>query len=228
MGFWVEISTRGRFATPADFRLHDCSPYRGLHVRRECLPFVHGSNAIFCRPMPKLQTLRFALSRRGSLISTLARGVYSPRTCVDHHCRYVVPEWVQPQALCRQLSDKLDQTLSTHAPPAMLPPTLQVGEDTNTTQGTWLYLPTRPQGASSAQPAGAVEAQDSTSPGKRDQRYTVHDRIAHRDGHGITMCNLRIKPFGGLARRQKMALERETTPNLSSISAGLGSEETAA
>jgi hypothetical protein len=29
------VSSRGRFATPADFPLHDCSPYRELHVRRE-------------------------------------------------------------------------------------------------------------------------------------------------------------------------------------------------
>jgi hypothetical protein len=34
------MSSRGRFAPPADFPLHDCSPYRGLHVRRERLGFV--------------------------------------------------------------------------------------------------------------------------------------------------------------------------------------------
>jgi ATP-dependent helicase YprA (DUF1998 family) len=31
--------SQGRFATPADFPLHDCSPYRGLHVRRESVGF---------------------------------------------------------------------------------------------------------------------------------------------------------------------------------------------
>jgi hypothetical protein len=30
-----KMSSRGRFATPADFPLRDCSPYLGQHVRRE-------------------------------------------------------------------------------------------------------------------------------------------------------------------------------------------------
>jgi hypothetical protein len=51
--------SRGRFATPADFPLHDCSPYRGLYVRRERLGFVYRSRTIFCRRVPNL-TLRFA------------------------------------------------------------------------------------------------------------------------------------------------------------------------
>ena len=46
--------SRGRFATPADFPLQDCSHYRGLHVRRESLGFVHRSRAIYCRPVPNL------------------------------------------------------------------------------------------------------------------------------------------------------------------------------
>jgi hypothetical protein len=37
---WV-ISSRGLFATPVDFPPQDCSPYRGLHARRERLGFVH-------------------------------------------------------------------------------------------------------------------------------------------------------------------------------------------
>jgi hypothetical protein len=44
----------GRFATPAGFPLRDCSLYRGLHARRECLGFVHRSRTIFCRPVPNL------------------------------------------------------------------------------------------------------------------------------------------------------------------------------
>ena len=46
------MSSRGRFATPADFPRQDCSPYRGLHVRRESLGCVHRSRAILCRPAP--------------------------------------------------------------------------------------------------------------------------------------------------------------------------------
>jgi hypothetical protein len=37
VGFRVGNRSRGCFATPADFPRHDCSPYPGLHVRRECL-----------------------------------------------------------------------------------------------------------------------------------------------------------------------------------------------
>jgi hypothetical protein len=51
-GCWVGDRSRGRFATPADFPLHDCSPYRGLHVRREWVGVVHRSRTIFCRLVP--------------------------------------------------------------------------------------------------------------------------------------------------------------------------------
>jgi hypothetical protein len=44
--------SRGRFATPADLPLHDCSPYSHVHARRESLGFVHRSRAILCRPVP--------------------------------------------------------------------------------------------------------------------------------------------------------------------------------
>jgi hypothetical protein len=50
--FGWEMSSRGRFVTPVDFPLHDCSPDQGLHIRRESLGFVHRSRAIFCRPVP--------------------------------------------------------------------------------------------------------------------------------------------------------------------------------
>jgi hypothetical protein len=46
--------SRGRFATPADFPLHDCSSYSHVHERRESLEFVHRSRAIFGRPVPRL------------------------------------------------------------------------------------------------------------------------------------------------------------------------------
>jgi hypothetical protein len=52
--------SRGRFATPADFLLHDCSPYSHVHVRRESLGFVPRSRTIFCRPVPSKPPFRFA------------------------------------------------------------------------------------------------------------------------------------------------------------------------
>jgi hypothetical protein len=51
----VERSSRGRFAMPADFPLHDCRPYQGLHTRRESVGVFHRSRAIFyrCRAKPQ-------------------------------------------------------------------------------------------------------------------------------------------------------------------------------
>jgi hypothetical protein len=51
--------SRGRFATPADAPLEECSPYSHEHVRRESLGVVHRSSAIFCRPAPNLR--RYAI-----------------------------------------------------------------------------------------------------------------------------------------------------------------------
>jgi hypothetical protein len=51
-GFGWGIAHAGRFATPADFPLHDGSPYSHVHVRSDSLGFVHRSRAIFCRPVP--------------------------------------------------------------------------------------------------------------------------------------------------------------------------------
>jgi hypothetical protein len=45
-GFRVRDRSQGRFATPADFPLHDGTPYRVLHVRRWGLGLVHRSRAI--------------------------------------------------------------------------------------------------------------------------------------------------------------------------------------
>jgi hypothetical protein len=50
--FEWEMSSRGRFATPADFPRHDGTPYSHVHVRRERLGFVHRSRTIFYRPVP--------------------------------------------------------------------------------------------------------------------------------------------------------------------------------
>jgi hypothetical protein len=33
--------SRGRYATPADFPRHDCSPYSHVHVRCDSLGVVH-------------------------------------------------------------------------------------------------------------------------------------------------------------------------------------------
>jgi hypothetical protein len=52
----VGLSSRGRFATPAE----DCSPYSHVHVRRECLGFAHRSGTVFLSPRAKILTLGFA------------------------------------------------------------------------------------------------------------------------------------------------------------------------
>ena len=62
--------SRGRFPTPADLPLRECSPYSHVHVRRERLGFVHHSRTIFCRPVPNPTLLRFATFSR--LVSAAA------------------------------------------------------------------------------------------------------------------------------------------------------------
>jgi hypothetical protein len=57
--FRVGDRSRGRFATPAQFPLHDCSPYSHVHARREILGFVPRSRTICCRPVPNPNPLRF-------------------------------------------------------------------------------------------------------------------------------------------------------------------------
>ena len=52
--FVGEMSSRGCFATPADFPLQDCSPCRGKHARRGSVGVVRPSRTIFCRPAPNL------------------------------------------------------------------------------------------------------------------------------------------------------------------------------
>jgi hypothetical protein len=58
-GFAVGDRSRGRFVTPAEPPLLNCSPYSHAHVRRERLGFVHRSRAISVAPCQTL-TLRFA------------------------------------------------------------------------------------------------------------------------------------------------------------------------
>jgi hypothetical protein len=81
---WGECS-RGRFATPADFPRHDCSPYRGLRVRRWGLGFFRRSRAFFCRAVPNLSvTIRKLFSiacRCGS-----ARRPPWRRCCATRRC----------------------------------------------------------------------------------------------------------------------------------------------
>jgi hypothetical protein len=48
--FGWESAHGARFATPADFALHDGTPYRGLHVRRWGLGFVRRSRVRFLSP----------------------------------------------------------------------------------------------------------------------------------------------------------------------------------
>jgi hypothetical protein len=48
-GFRVGDRSRGRYATPADFLLHDSTPYRELRVRRWDLGVVHRSRTFLCR-----------------------------------------------------------------------------------------------------------------------------------------------------------------------------------
>jgi hypothetical protein len=58
-GFGWEDRSRGRYATPADFPLHDGTPYRGQRVRRWGLGFVHRSRTIFCRAVPNRRIRSF-------------------------------------------------------------------------------------------------------------------------------------------------------------------------
>ena len=77
--FGCEVSSRGSFATPADFPRNDCSPYSHVHVHRESLGFVHRSRIIFCRPVPNPNvTIRNLFHRcmgRRTLVSK------PPRSC---------------------------------------------------------------------------------------------------------------------------------------------------
>jgi energy-coupling factor transporter ATP-binding protein EcfA2 len=52
--------SRGRFATPADFPRHDCSPYSHVHVRRESVGCVHRSGGHSLSPPCQSLTIRFA------------------------------------------------------------------------------------------------------------------------------------------------------------------------
>jgi hypothetical protein len=49
-GFGWEMSSRGRFATPADLPRHDCIPYSHVHVRRDSWDLYIVQGTIFLPP----------------------------------------------------------------------------------------------------------------------------------------------------------------------------------
>jgi hypothetical protein len=66
-GFGWGVAHGGRYATPADFPLHDGTAYRGLRVRRGGLGFVHRPRTVFCRRRAKpLLESRFVVERTSS------------------------------------------------------------------------------------------------------------------------------------------------------------------
>jgi hypothetical protein len=76
--------SRGRFAKPADFPLHDCSPYSHVHVRRESVGVVRRSRASFCRPV--CQTTLADVTIRTSCCVAVLRGSQRVRPrCVSPH-----------------------------------------------------------------------------------------------------------------------------------------------
>jgi hypothetical protein len=68
---WCTAMKAGRFATPADSPLHDCSPYRGLHARCESLGFVPRSRG---RPFLSRRVIRNLLP--GGVTGTVARSLF--------------------------------------------------------------------------------------------------------------------------------------------------------
>jgi hypothetical protein len=73
------MSSRGRFATSADFPLQDCNPYRGLHVLRERLGAVHRSRPFSVAPCQTL-IVRFATFSPLYLITSSPPSLF-PRCC---------------------------------------------------------------------------------------------------------------------------------------------------
>jgi hypothetical protein len=84
-GLRVGGRSRGRYATPADFPLRDGSPYRGQHVRRWGLGFVHRSRSILCRAVPNDRNFCIAVRHPDPAFS-LSRGarVHACASCVCH------------------------------------------------------------------------------------------------------------------------------------------------
>jgi hypothetical protein len=81
--------SRGRFATPADFPRHFCSPYSGLHVHRESLGFVRRSRIIFCRPAPNPRvTIRLFIAVRRDGRTSLRTKLTQMRSTSASHPRY--------------------------------------------------------------------------------------------------------------------------------------------
>jgi hypothetical protein len=103
--------SRGRFATPADFPRQDCTLYRGLHVPRWGLGFVHRSTAIFCRavPNPSVTIRSFFIAERARCVLTGslpvadtregASGRSPSRRCLRNHRSPRAPQWGCPTRL---------------------------------------------------------------------------------------------------------------------------------
>jgi hypothetical protein len=71
-GFGWEMSSRGRFATPADFPLHACSPYSHVHVRRERFGFLPRSRTFLCSPVPNRRVSYATVTIRSFLVGESA------------------------------------------------------------------------------------------------------------------------------------------------------------
>jgi hypothetical protein len=86
--FGWEMSSRGRFATPADSPLHDGAPYRGLHVRGWGLGFVHRSRTTFCRAVPtqpfRSAAFSIAVPHRGGEGELLGQELHEGEDAVEH------------------------------------------------------------------------------------------------------------------------------------------------
>jgi hypothetical protein len=101
-GFGWEMSSRGRFATPADSPRHDCSPYS--HVRRESLGSGPRSRTIFPAPcaMPNhCVTIRhffnagtgWAMAVQRARVPAHAAGTHGAR-CVGQEARQLCADRV--------------------------------------------------------------------------------------------------------------------------------------
>jgi hypothetical protein len=94
-GFRVGDRSRGRYATPADFPLQDCSPYRKLRVRGWGLGFVYHSRAILCRavPNPNITIRNFSMDCGRASARPLA---------VVTHCISTARVWLRRRACERR------------------------------------------------------------------------------------------------------------------------------
>ena len=92
---------------PPNFPLHDGTPYRGLHVRRWGLSFVHRSRTISCRAEPN-----FRLTIRSFLIAAWV--VVGRRT----RRRLAAPLFVRRQHVVRHLRRRRERVSNRLGPPS--------------------------------------------------------------------------------------------------------------